>query len=314
MTVTESATGTWPALPLAAWQETLDTLHMWLQIIGKIKLALTPFLNEWWNVGLHVTATGLTTGLIPAGDRAFQIDLDFIRHQLTIQTSTGETAEMPLAPRSVASFYAELMTTLHRLGIAVTIDPLPCEVPNPIRCDINHTHASYDPAYVNRCWRILVQTTMVLQRFRTPFTGKSSPILFYWGSFDLGHARFSGRPGDPPAGAPRFYQIAEDQENFACGWWPGNASASGEAFGEPAFYAYLNPAPAGIREAQVRPAAASFDSALGEFILRYDDARRSDDPAREVLAFFQSAYEASARLAKWDRDALERSIVKGSYR
>lgn len=314
MAVADSTTETWPALPLAEWHETLDTLHMWLQVIGKIKLELVPFLNEWWNVGLAVTATGLTTGLIPNGERAFQIDLDFIRHNLAIQTSDGAIKAMPLIPRSVANFYAELMATLGALGIDVTINTLPAEVPNPIRCDINETHAAYDGEYANRWWRILLQTAMVLQRFRTPFTGKSSPILFYWGSFDLGYARFSGRPADPPAEAPRFYQIAEDQENFACGFWPGNASASGRTFGEPAFYAYHSPAPPSINETTVRPEAARFDSALGEFILRYDDARRSADPAQAVLAFFQSTYEAATRLSNWDRDALERSIVKGSHR
>ncbi len=312
--VTEATTEAWPPLPLAEWQETLDTLHMWLQIIGKVKLELTPFLNEWWNVGLHVTASGLTTGPIPHGPGIFQIDLDFIRHNVVIQTSAGEIKGLPLISRSVANFYAELMSTLAALGIEVTIDPLPTEVPNPIRCDINETHASYDPEYVNRWWRILVQIQLVLQRFRSSFFAKSSPILLYWGSFDLSHARFSGRPATPPANAPHFYQVAEDQENFACGFWPGNAGASGQVLGEAAFYSYHNPAPPGISEAPIRPAGAYFDAGLGEFILRYDDARRSGDPAHAVLTFFQSAYEVSARLANWDRDRLERSIVKGMRR
>lgn len=309
---TETTTDVWPALPLADWQDTLDTLHMWLQIIGKIKLACSPFLNEWWNVGLQVTASGLTTGPIPSGARIFQIDLDFVRHNLAIQTSDGAVKMMPLIPRSVANFYAELMATLAAIGIDVTINTLPSEVPNPIRCDINETHASYDPEYVDRWWRILVQTHMVLERFRTPFAGKSSPILLYWGSFDLSHARFSGHPAPPLAGVPRFFQIAEEQENFTCGFWPGNASYSGQSLGEAAFYAYHNPAPPHIRDASVRPEGAHFDAAFGEFILRYDDARRSPSPAQAVLEFFQSTYEAVARLAGWDRDRLERSMEKGT--
>jgi hypothetical protein len=287
----------WPELPLDAWQETLDTLHMWTQIVGKVKLELTPFLNEWWNVAFTVTARGLTTGPIPAGSRIFEIDFDFIDHALTVQTSDGEVKTLPLFPRSVASLFTELMATLEALGIAVTINPIPCEVPDPIPCDVNETYASYDPGYVERWWRILVQTEQVLQRFRASFVGKSSPILFYWGSFDLSHTRFSGRPADPPAGAPRFFQIAEDQENFACGFWPGNVGASGITFGEPAFYAYHYPAPAGFPDAQVQLDAAYFDGEMGEFILRYEDARRSPTPADAVLEFFQSTYEAAALAA-----------------
>jgi hypothetical protein len=297
---TVTAVEDWPELPLNAWQDTLDTLHMWTQVVGKVKLELTPFLNEWWNVALTVTARGLTTGPIPAGNRIFEIDFDFIDHTLNVMTNLGEVRALPLVPRTVASLYAELMATLEALGIAVTINPIPCEVPDPIPCDVNETYASYDPEYVVRWWRILVQTELVLQRFRASFFGKSSPILFYWGSFDLGHTRFSGRPADPPAGAPRFFQIAEDQENFACGFWPGNVSAAGITFGEPAFYAYHFPAPEGFNEAPVRPDAAYFDTAMGEFILRYDDARRTASPEDAVLEFFQSSYEAAAAAANWE--------------
>jgi hypothetical protein len=301
---------TWPPLPLAGWQDTLDTLHMWTQIAGKIKLELTPFLNEWWNIALTLTARGLTTGPIPAGPRVFQIDFDFIDHNLAITASDGEIKTLPLIPRSVASFYAELLGTLGAMGIDVTINPIPAEVPNPIPCDINETHDSYDPDSVNRWWRIMVQTQRVLERFRTPFGGKSSPVLFYWGSFDLAHARFSGRPADPPAGAPRFLQIAERQENYACGFWPGNVNYSGVTFGEPGFYAYHYPAPEGFSEAAIRPEAGYYDTTMGEFILRYDDVRRAPSPDDAVLEFFQSTYEAAADLARWDRATLEHSIGK----
>jgi uncharacterized protein DUF5996 len=307
-------TETWPSLPLAEWQDTLHTLHMWTQIVGKVKLELTPFLNQWWNIGLYVSARGLTTGPIPTGERIFEVDFDFIDHNLTIQTSVGERKMLPLIPRSVANFYAEFMATLAAMGIEVTINPIPSEVPNPISCDINEVHASYDPDAVNRFWRILVQTQLVLQRFRSGFSGKSSPILFYWGSFDLSHARFSGRPADPPAGAPRFLQIGADQECFTCGFWPGNAGYSGVAYGEPAFFAYHFPSPAGLSEATIRPDFAGFDTTMGEFILRYEDARRAPSPADAVQEFFQSVYEAGADRANWDRALLERNIAEGAHR
>jgi hypothetical protein len=314
MSVNRSSSAVWPTLPLAEWRDTLDTLHMWTQIVGKVKLALTPFLNEWWNVGFFVTARGLRTGPIPAGIRVFEIEFDFIAHNLIVSTSNGEVKSVPLAARSVASFYSDFMTTLRGLGIDVVIDPLPCEVPNPIRCDINETHASYDPEYVRRWWSVLVQIQTLLDRFRSGFTGKSSPVLFYWGSFDLNHTRFSGHPAEPPAGAPRFLQIAEDQENFSCGFWPGNATFSGVTFGEPALYAYHYPAPAELSKSAVRPSAAYFDATLGEFILRYDDARRAESPDDAVMAFFQSTYKASATAAGWDRGALEPSLTKDRKR
>ena len=308
------STESWPALPLAEWQETLDTLHMWTQIVGKVKLELTPFLNEWWNVGLFVSARGLTTGPIPTGDQIFEVDFDFIDHNLTIQTSAGERKMLPLIPRSVANFYAEFMATLAALGVDVTISSLPSEIPDPIAFAVDETHAAYDPGYVNRFWRILVQTELVLQLFRSGFSGKSSPILFYWGSFDLSHARFSGRPAEPPAGMPRFLQIGADSECFAGGFWPGNAGLAGIRYGEPAFFAYHFPAPAGLSEARIRPDAAGFDTTMGEFILRYEDARRATSPADAVLEFFQSVYEAGAERANWDRALLERNIAEGAHR
>jgi hypothetical protein len=295
----------WPALPYNEWKDTCDTLHMWMQVVGKVKLALTPFLNEWWNVPFYLTVRGMTTGVIPYRERALQIDFDFTEHNLSIDTDDGERKALALIPRTVADFYGDFMDTLRALGIEVTIDPVPTEVPNPIPCDINRVHSSYDPAYVHRWWRIQLETEKVLERYRSGFVGKSSPVHFFWGSFDLNETRFSGRPAPPPQG-PRFFRLSEDQENVAVGFWPGNPNAAGLTFGEPAFYSYIYPAPAGYPDAQVRPDAAYYDTDLGEFILRYEDARRSPDPARAILDFFQSAYEVAADLAGWDRAALER--------
>ena len=218
---------------------------------------------------------------------------------------------MPLIPRSVAAFYAELLEAVRALGIAVAINPVPVELPDPIPLDGDTTHASYDPEFVQRWWRIMVQIERILQRFRSPFVGKSSPINFFWGCFDLNATRFSGRPAAPPAGAPRFLQLAEDQENFACGFWPGNATMAGVTLGEPAFYAYVYPEPAGFREASVRPSSAHYDPRLGEFLLRYDDARQAPSPEQAILDFFQSTYEAAATAANWDRRSLERIPPRG---
>lgn len=298
--VTAEDTSLWPALPLSQWQETRDTLHMWLQIVGKVKLELCPFLNEWWNITLQLTPRGLTTSTIPSGDLVFAVDFDFIEHNLFIRASNGAGKALPLMPRTVASFYREFMDALNALGIEVAINTLPAEVADPIRCDVDEVHASYDAEYVNRWWRILVQTEKVMQRFRTPFVGKSSPVHFFWGTFDLNHTRFSGRPATPPSSWPRFQRIAEDQENFACGFWPGSG-----ALQEPAFFAYTFPEPAGSREAGIRPSAGYFDDELGEFILRYDDVRGSAAPEQAILDFFKSAYEVGAALGDWDRTALE---------
>jgi hypothetical protein len=312
--ITRPSTETWPALPLEAWRETQETLHLWTQVAGKVKLELSPFWNEWWNVAFSVTPRGLTTGTIPAGLGAFAIDFDFVDHTLFVRASDGRTRAMPLIPRSVAGFYAELLAMVRALGIEVAINPISVELPAPIACDLDTAHASYDPESVARWWRIVVQTEQILQRYRSSFVGKSSPINFFWGSFDLSTTRFSGRPASPPAGAPRFLQLAEDQENVACGFWPGNATMSGVAVGEPAFYAYVYPEPPGFAAAPVRPAAAYYDPSLGEFLLRYDDARRADSPEQAILEFFQSTYEAAATLAAWDRTALERIPPAGATR
>lgn len=303
----------WPSLPLDGWRETQETLHLWTQVTGKIKLALTPFLNEWWNVALTVTPRGLTTGSIPNGDEAFGIDFDFINHHLFIRDSKGQTESIALVPKTVASFHAEVLETLNAMGITVTINPMPSEIPNAIRLDLDTGHASYDPASVERWWRILVQTDQVMQRYRSSFVGKSSPINFFWGSFDLNATRFSGRPTTPPAGAPYFLQLAESQENFSCGFWPGNTSMSGVTLGEPAFYAYIYPEPAGFREASILSGAARYDERFGQFLLPYADVVRTESPGNTVQAFFEGAYEAAATLANWDRSTLERTSPEAGH-
>lgn len=296
----------WPPLPWDEWKDTCETLHMWTQVVGKVKLALAPFLNEWWEVGFHVTARGMTTGVIPAGDRVFEVSFDFIDHNLSLTVSDGKVKRLPLMSRSVADFYQELMSVLRSAGIDVTVNTLPVETSITTPYDQDHYHASYDAEYVHRWWRILVQTEKVLQRYRSSFAGKSSPILFYWGSFDLNEARYSGKPAPPPQG-PTFFQVAEDEENVACGFWPGNPNPAGVALGEPAYYSYTNPAPTGFEHASVQPDYAFFDPGLGELILRYDDVRRAPSPDQTLLSFFQSAYEAGAGLAGWNRSLLERT-------
>jgi hypothetical protein len=291
----------WPALPLEAWEDTYATLHMWTQIVGKVRLALSPLVNHWWNVTLYVTARGLTTSPIPSGLRTFEMSFDFIEHNLLIQTSDGMSKALGLFPRSVAEFYHEVMGALHALGIDVTVDPLPQEVPNPIRCDEDDVHASYDPEYVQRFWRILVQTDRVCKEFRGRFIGKCSPVHFFWGSFDLAVTRFSGRRAPERPGADHITREAYSHEVCSCGFWPGGGSVR-----EPAFYAYAAPAPEGFASAVIRPASAWYNAELGEFLLRYDDVRTARDPDAVLLDFMQSTYEAAADLATWDRAALER--------
>jgi hypothetical protein len=296
----------WPALPWDAWHDTCETLHLWMQIVGKVKLALAPFLNEWWQVTFHVTARGLTTGPIPFQGGICDMEFDFVDHQLVVRTSDGRCTALALMPRSVADVYQHLMRALGALGIACRINPLPVEVPGAIPLDADQVHAAYDREYAHRWWVILTQIEGVLEQYRSSFVGKSSPIQFFWGSFDLNETRYSGHPATPPQGAPRYQQLAEDQENMACGFWPGNSSASGVTLGQPAFYAYSYPEPPGFKKASVRPNVAHYDERLGEFILLYEDARRSGEPARALRDFFDSAYDAAATLAHWDRSLLER--------
>lgn len=291
----------WPPLPFDDWRDTCETLHMWMEIIGKVKLALCSFLNEWWEVSFFVSARGLTTSTIPYDAGVFEITVDFIDHNLLIQRSDGSSKQLRLRPQSVADFYAEFMAALSDLGIHVEISMLPSEVANPVSFDQDRVHASYDETYAHRWWQVLVQTEKALQRFRSPFIGKASPVQFFWGTFDLSETRFSGRPATPPPGSDIIYRLSEDQENYACGFWPGNGG-----FGEAAFYAYLYPTPDGIASASIKPDVAAWDAKLGEFVLRYEDVRQATAPEGMLLDFFQSTYEAGATLAHWDRSVLER--------
>ncbi len=291
----------WPPLPLAAWQDTYATLHLWTQIVGKVRLTLSPPVNHWWHVTLYVTPRGLTTSPIPYGTRTFDVSFDFIDHTLRIQTSDGARTALGLFPRSVADFYRQFMGALHALNIDVTINPLPQEVPNPIRFGEDHVHASYDAEYAQRFWRILVQADRVLAQFRSRFIGKCSPVHFFWGSCDLAVTRFSGRRAPERPGADRITREAYSHEVISCGFWPGSGPVQ-----EAAFYAYAAPAPAGLDSASIRTAPAWYSAELGEFLLRYDDVRTADDPDAVLLNFLQSTYDVAADLARWDRAALER--------
>jgi hypothetical protein len=288
----------WPALPLDEWEDTCHTLHLWTQIVGKIRLGLTPLVNHYWNVALYVSTRGLTTSPIPYGGRTFEIQFDFVNHRLEILTSDDHRS-MALSPMSVAAFYRDIFALLRELGIDVEINPKPQEIPNPIRLDQDETHASYDPEYANRLWRILRSTGIVLQEFRARFMGKASPVHFFWGSFDLCCTRFNGRVAPPRKGI--ITSESYSRECSSVGWWPGGGDVAG-----PAFYSYMAPQPAGYGVQQVRPAAALYQSKLNEFLLMYDDVRRAASPRSEILEFAQSTYEAGANLAGWDRGALER--------
>ncbi len=295
----------WPELPYAAWRDTCETLHLWTQIVGKIRLSRTPWLNHSWHVTLYVTARGLTTSPIPAGKRSFQIDFDFIDHLLRIAASGGEQRQLPLVPQSVAAFYAAVVTALADLGIDVTIEDTPNEIPDPIRFGEDHVHAAYDPDAVHRFWQALRHADRVFSQFRTGFLGKSSPVHFFWGSFDLAVTRFSGRraprhPGGVPHLSDAVAQEAYSHEVSSAGFWPG-----GGAIDYPAFYSYAYPEPAGFRAARIKPDAAFFSEAVGEFILPYDAVRTAADPDHTLLDFLQSSYEAAADAAQWDRAALE---------
>ena len=301
-TIVLPRTDTWPALPYAEWRDTLATLHMWTQIVGKIRLVQSPRVNHFWQVPLYVSARGLTTTAIPHGTRNFEIEFDFIAHRLSIRTSDGETRQLELAPRSVADFYRELMQTLDSLGLAVKIRAVPDELPNPIPFADDHEHASYDPEYANRHWRILAHADRVFKEFRARFIGKVSPVHFFWGSFDLAVTRFSGRPAPPREGADAITREAYSHEVISHGFWPGSGNIQ-----MPAFYSYAAPEPAGFAQTPISPAAAFYNPETGGFILPYDDVRRADEPERMLSEFLQSTYEAAANLAKWDRAALERT-------
>jgi hypothetical protein len=295
----------WPQLPTAEWRESCTTLHLWSQIVGKIRLVRTPWLNHSWHVALYVTARGLTTSPIPDGSRYFQIDFDFIDHALRITASDGEMRQFALAGQSVASFYAGIMAALAELGIHLVIDEMPNELPDPIAFSRDRTHAAYDADAVRRFFQILVNADRVFKQFRTGFLGKASPVHFFWGSFDLAVTRFSGRraprhPGGVPHLSDEVACEAYSHEVSSAGFWPGSG-----AIDYPAFYSYAYPEPAGFRATKIRPDAAFFSDALGEFILPYDAVRTAAEPDRALLEFLQSSYEAAANAANWDRDALE---------
>jgi hypothetical protein len=295
----------WPELPTAAWRETYETLHLWTQIVGKIRLARAPWLNHSWHVALYVTARGLTTSPIPDGARTFEIGFDFIDHALRISTSDGAARQFSLAGKSVASFYAAVMADLAELGIPVAIDEMPNELPEPICFSQDIQHASYDPDAVRRFLQILENADRVFKQFRTGFLGKASPVHFFWGSFDLAVTRFSGRrasrhPGGVPHLPDQVAAEAYSHEVSSAGFWPGSG-----AIDYPAFYSYAYPEPAGFRATPVRPDAAFFSEALGEFILPYDAVRTAAQPDQALLEFLQTTYEAAANAAKWDREVLE---------
>jgi hypothetical protein len=291
----------WPELPLAAWQDTYATLHMWTQIVGKVRLALAPNINHWWGVPLYVNALGLTTSTIPYGGGNFEVQFDFIHHQLVIRTSNDAILALTLAPRSVADFYRDFMAALASLGIAVQIWKMPVEIPDPIPFDQDTQHTSYDPEYAHRFWRILVSCDEVFKEFRAKFIGKASPVHFFWGSFDLAATRFSGRRAPERQGADCITREAYSHEVISAGFWPGGGDVKG-----PAFYAYAAPEPAGFAQHPVRPADAFYHPTLKEFILMYDDVRRTASPREILLAFLQSTYDAGASLGKWNRAELER--------
>jgi hypothetical protein len=295
----------WPELPMAAWRETYQTLHLWTQIVGKIRLARSPWLNHSWHVALYVTARGLTTSPIPDGLRTFQIDFDLIDHALRTSISDGSRREFGLAGHSVASFYKAVMTSLAELGIIIAIDEMPNELPEPVRFSQDTRHAAYDRDAVRRFFQILTNADRVFKQFRTGFLGKASPVHFFWGSFDLAVTRFSGRraprhPGGVPHLADEVACEAYSHEVSSAGFWPGSGPID-----FPAFYSYAYPEPPGFRSTRVRPDEAFFSEAVGEFILPYDALRTATEPDQTLLEFLQSTYEAAAIAAQWDRGALE---------
>ncbi len=294
----------WPTLPLVSWKDTCETLHMWTQVVGKVRLALTPLVNHWWNVPLYVTARGLTTSRIPYESRAFELRFDFLAHQLVLETSDGTVKTLALRPQSVADFYRGCMDLLHSAGIEVHIWKMPVEVPNPIPFDQDTVHASYDAEKAEKFWRILLSVDAVFQEFRSEFIGKVSPVHFFWGSFDLAVTRFSGRRAPERPGADAITREAYSHEVSSVGFWPGSVGGP-----DAAFYSYAAPAPPGFGAAPVQPAAARFDTGLGEFLLMYEDVRASGSPSGDLLSFCRSTYEAAAQLGKWDRASLERTAL-----
>jgi hypothetical protein len=290
----------WPALPLEAWKDTYATLHMWTQIAGHVRMALSPKVNHFWSVTFYVTPRGLSTSAIPYENGIFEIVFDFIEHKLLISTSRSETERIALRPQTVADFYDELMSKLRALGIEAHFHGAPDEVPNPIPFAKDRTHASYNPEYANRFWRILVSVDKVFQEFRARFIGKCSPVHFFWGSFDLAVTRFSGRRAPEKSGADLITREAYSHEVSSAGFWPGSGEIK-----EAAFYSYTVPEPAEFADARVKPAAAFYDPRLREFLLMYDEVRAGASPEAMLMEFLQTTYEAGANLGNWDREGLE---------
>jgi len=298
----------WPDLPLAAWSDTCDTLHLWTQIVGKMRIALTPLINHWWNATFLVTGRGLAAPAMPYAGRALDVIFDFVNHRLIIETSDGGVESIALKAMAVADFYNEFMQRLQRLGIGIHIRTMPSEIENAIPFNQDRIHAQYDPVYAQKFWLALLQANRVMNEFRARFIGKASPVHFFWGSFDLAVTRFSGRTAPPPTGAAPHvarWVIAESysHEVSSCGFWPGNGG-----YGRAAFFVYAYPEPAGYGDTRLATAEAFYDQELGQFILPYGAVRASDDPDRLLLGFLQETYEAAAELAGWDRKALERDL------
>ncbi len=293
--------GEWPVLEWEQWKDTAETLHMYMQIVGKTRLGLTPIQNHWWNVPFYLSARGLTTSAM-AADRGTLLDIefDFVSHELILRTSRGEIRKIPLRPVSVAKFFGEFMSALASVGVSVEIDPMPVEVANPIRCDVDTVHCSYDNDALSRFWNVLRIADTLLKRFSTNFYGKISPVHFFWGSFDLAVTRFNGKRAPRRPGADAIQAEAYSHEVISAGFWPGNGG-----YGRAAFYAYAAPVPEGL-DKTVLSGKGRFDGTLGEFILDYQDARSAEDPAGTVLEFLEETYSAAADLAKWDRAALDR--------
>ena len=291
----------WPALPWPEWEATASTLHMWTQIVGKTRLALSPLQAHWWNVPLYVTARGLNIAAMPVPNGVLEIEFDFADHQLLFRMSSGARLSVPLRPQSVADFYREYQGCLSQLGVSVRINPVPVEIKDPIPFAKDTQHASYDTEYVRRFWRVLMHATTLFQRFSSGFLGKVSPVHFFWGSFDLAVTRFSGRRASERQGADAITREAYSHEVISAGFWPGNGG-----YGEAAFYCYAAPSPAGLERMKIRPDAAGWDAALGEFILKYDELRREPSPDEALMEFLDSTYNVAADAAQWDRALLER--------
>jgi hypothetical protein len=297
----------WPELPLSSWRDTCATLHMWTQVVGKIRLATTPLVNHWWNVPLYPTARGLTTSVLFHGPTAFEMQLDLLDHRLDVTTSEGPYGSLPLVAQPVSRFHAQVVRMLHDLAIDVPIWTTPVEVPDPIPFERDDVHASYEPAWVERWFRALLATARVLGEFRGRFLGKASPVHFFWGSFDLAATLFSGRRAPERPGADRITREAYSHEVISFGFWPGGGGVD-----DAAFYAYASPEPRGFAEARIRPHAAYYHPQLREFVLPYDAMRRDVDPSARLLEFCETVYEAGAELGGWDRAALERVPPEGA--